>query len=503
MFKWAVLKAASAIASSTSSLFYVLLYREIYRQTYDLTQDSAETVKETFALGFKGAGESAERQRFVFRLFPDKPEKIVEYMPLLYQLVFGIPMDDYTQQWDRSDAQRPILRYKLKSNPLTWELGKDPALDNLPWANFWDGTKGYASIMAGMLTVLASYVLKIKGSDKAILVTEEQELLRGDPYFELTCQIIFSNELPLNFNESIAIVGTEIGSQQEATSEQKSSDETDKTTESSSSSPNENSQDQKLNNFFDQLSKVITIDKLEDVFGKPTGLMEVLFKSLIQNVIHMEPQEFLDHFTNYEKDFVRIFGFLSIHLLNELGQLPQQLFKNDQLMRVYGHIFLLVRKNANRFIPIQIVEDLRKMFETVLESLAPASFLENFKSISSEDLLNLYFEGSQKALHDLGITFESLKTDLYEEFKSVPSAEAIEQGKDQGILDKQEHDKQLFEVGQEAFMIAVAILSFPAQFTALLLMNTTEGFSEILSSLFNMINESGQKIGNLLQKSQN
>ena len=39
MFKWAVMKAASAIASNTSSLFYVLLYREIFRQLNDLTQD--------------------------------------------------------------------------------------------------------------------------------------------------------------------------------------------------------------------------------------------------------------------------------------------------------------------------------------------------------------------------------------------------------------------------------------------------------------------------------
>ena len=189
-----------------------MLYREIFRQLNDLTQDGEQATKEAFLLGYKGAGESAERQRFVFRLFPERPEKIVEYMPLLYQLIFGMPMEEYTQEWNRSDPQRPILRYLLKSNPLIWDIGKDPTNDNLPFPDFWDGKTGYAAIIAGMLTVLSSYVLKIKGSDKAIWVTEANELLRGDPYFELTCQIIPAEELPYSFEEATREEGTESNS---------------------------------------------------------------------------------------------------------------------------------------------------------------------------------------------------------------------------------------------------------------------------------------------------
>ena len=48
---------------------------------------------------------------------------------------------------------------------------------------------------------------------------------------------------------------------------------------------------------------------MEEIFGKPTGLMEVILRTVIQNGIHMDPVEFLDHFTNFERDFVRIFRF--------------------------------------------------------------------------------------------------------------------------------------------------------------------------------------------------
>ncbi len=210
----------------------------------------------------------------------------------------------------------------------------------------------------------------------------------------------------------------------------------------------------------------------------------------------MDPVEFLDHFTNFERDFVRIFGFLTIHIFNEVGQLPEQIFKNDQIARVYGQIFLLVQKNSKRFIPVQIIDDGRKLFEEVLESMAPPEFIQNFRAIPSNEIIDLYFEGSQKALHDLGIKFETLKSDLYEELNSSSSTD-INEEIDQT---KEDQNRKNFEIAQEAFIMAVSLLSLPTQLITLLMVNNLTGISEILSSVFNVVNEGSQKLGDLLGK---
>ena len=151
-FKWLALKAGTTLGRSVSSLFYQLIYREIYREINRLTLDATKTVSDAYKLGYLAAEESAERQKAVFRFFPSNPEKVLEFVPLLWNIYFGQPMQEYTTEWDRSDPTRPILRYKILLDPMTFDMGKDVMRDNLPWVKLWNGENAYGSMMAGLLT---------------------------------------------------------------------------------------------------------------------------------------------------------------------------------------------------------------------------------------------------------------------------------------------------------------------------------------------------------------
>lgn len=511
MFKKIVLSAASAVATSTSSLFFTLLYREMFREVYEATEDPVITVKEMFHLGYLGAEESAERQKVVFRLFPEKPEKILEYMPLLWQLVLGLPMEDYNEEWDRSDAERPILSFRSKTCPLEYELGKDKKLDNLPWKKLWDGQNGYGygAIITGMLTQAASFILKIKNVNKAILVTQSQEPLRNDPFFTLKCQIIPVKELPkftpfgMELKNEITLdkgKSKDIPTNHEIPKESSDNSTTSKKT-IPSSEPEPPEDELHEQSFMDRITNKFTIDKLEDLFGRPTGAIEVTIKSFIEKSLHMNATEAIDHFTNFEPDLIRVFGFLSVHLLNELGRIPAKIFENVQLAKIYGHIFILVKKNVHSYIPQNVVETLKKFFIEIFESMAPPQFITNFKKINDQSILDFYMEGSQKAIQDLGVPFKDLKASLYDELQkpndsnlnNIPSID----------IPQSDRNKVIYDIVQESFLVMVALLSIPGQLALSLGVSTASATSEIFSTIFKTINERSKNIIDLMEKIKN
>jgi len=507
VFRWAVLKAATVIATHTSGLFYQLYYREIFRQLYDLTKDPKQTVTEAARLGWLAAEESAERQKAIFKLFPEDPKKVVEYLPLLWQVTFGMPMENYTQEWDLKDPAHPILRFKCPANPLLYELGKDKAMDNLPFKNFTDEHHGYSAIICGMMSEASTFILETKNVKKAILITEGQNLIKGDKFFELTCHIINIDELPA-YTKNLPLYNKINDPDQSPPV--KTAPNTNTATSSTNSTPTKEtathdvSEEPTKVSFIDKLTKNFTIDRMEEYLSKPTGLLEVTIKNVMKEKLHMESQEFIDHFTNFEQDFVRIIGLLSVHVLNEMGQIPQKMFENEQIAKVVGHSFLLAQKNAPKFIPEQVLDDLRKLFESIMESIAPPEFVSNFRAIPSAQLMTLYFEGIQKGLKDLKIPFATLKTNLYEEFKKVSDSnqkQTSEAGSD--TEQKAMRDQIIFEIGQEAVIMAFGIMSIPAQLGVLLLVNTGTGIAEITSSIFKILNEGSQRITALLEKMNN
>jgi hypothetical protein len=489
-FKWMILKAGTVVARNVSSLFYQLLHREFYREIHNITKDGEKTTAIAAQLGYLAAKESAERQIAIFRLFPQSPEKILEYVPLLWELYNGVPMENYTAEWDRSDPVRPILNYIMNEDPLSFGIGTDPERDNLPWNHFWHNNSGYGSFISGLLTQVATFILKVKGANLGIIITNSENLLQGGKKMILKCQIVPLEEAPHYSSFAFAQgVGEET-----SYSKVPEGDEEEPELEIPNS-----------DGVWAKITDKITIDQLEELFGTPTGYLKVTVRKLVEKYLHMTPYEAFDHFSNYEGHLFKIFGFLSVHVFNELGQIPQKLFGNEQFARVYGHLFLFLRQNANKFVSSMILGELRNYFAQIMEGIAPEHFVAAFRAIPDSQIMVLFFEGAQKALKDLGIPFTTLKSTLYEEFKAMqksapPESAQILEGPTY-TQDRQDQKNLLIgQLMEEFLIISTAIISMPAQLLVILLYNAFSGINDIGSNVFNTIRDSSQKIMDAIEK---
>jgi hypothetical protein len=478
--KWAVMKIGQAVARNVSSLYYQLVYREMFREINSLTKSEDDAVESAYNLGYFAALESAERQKPVFRLFPSQPEKILGYMPLIWQINFGMPMGEYKVEWDRSDPERPICKYRISNFPLMFDYGKDPERDNLPLDKFNFNNNGYGAIMTGMLTTAVSFILKIKGSNKCIIVKNSEDISRGDPYFTLHCQILPVEEMP-SFNlEGI---------------------KTEEAGLDSGENPEDVDGEQELSrsdNIWAKITEKISIDQVDEILSTPTGYIQVILKKLIEDALHMKPDDAFDHFTNYEREFIKILGFLSVHLFNELGQLPQKIFETEKIAKVYGHLFNSVRNNAQKILPISIIGDLKSFMIEVITGVAPEEFIQSFSEILDVEMLNLFFDGAQKALQDLGINFIGLKKSLMMEFQSEKSPEPIAENQEK---ENKINRTMLFEKLFNEFVVSSsALLSIPGQLGLILVFNAFSGSNEIFSSVFTTVRDSSQQIIEIVEK---
>ncbi|MHA1887463.1 MAG: hypothetical protein ACTSX0_05520 [Promethearchaeota archaeon] len=475
-FKWIALKAGTALGRHVPSLFYQLYYREIYRQLFEITNDPKMAVDLSYKLGYTAADESAQRQTAVFRMFPSDPVKVLEYIPLMWQIYFGTPMQKYTTEWDRSDPERPILKYKIEIDPMTFDIGKDKLRDNLPFDQFWYNQNCYGALMAGLLTQCSSFVLKLKGKDQRIILHNTKNALHGDPYFEFHCQIIPQEEFP-SFE---LIEGFDKEHYYQQFLGERSAFES------------------QADNIWKKITNQIDIDQLDEMMEDSAGLMRVPLRKLIKKTAKMSPFELFDHFTNDEDKFFQVLGFLSVHIFNEKGQLLEKLFSNDEIRRVYGHIFLFMKNNAAKLTPLSVIHDLKDYFLQVLSGIAPEVFIQNIDKLSAEEILQNYYQGSQKALTDLGIPFSELKSNLYQEIAQYgrnSDQQTTSNFTEQQLIKRE----QLYgELSQQMMIISGAIISVPMQFSLMLFYKTLAGSTELLTGLFKTLRESGQKIVDIL-----
>jgi len=483
-FKWLVFKAASAVARNTSSLFYQLIYREIYREILLLTDDYRKTMELAYFIGYKAAKESALRQIPVFRLFPSNAVKLLDYFPLIWQINFGVSLTEYTREWDYSDPNKPVHYYIIKDNPLIYEMGpespRDPDRDNLNWSELTDGTNNYGAIMVGLLTSVMSFILQTKDSDKRILMTNPESIIQGGKSYTLKFEIIPKEEFPFPEEEDQTSdglfdnidLGIEMG-------------EKDKKTD-----------------FWKKITDYITIEQLDDIFSSDTGLLRTIISKGIEKATHMPALDFMDHFTNDEEKVIQIIGFIGVHFANEYGQFLDKLMEKENTSKVIGHLFLFIKENIDKFVPVTTIGEIKNYFAEVFEEMAPVVFVDNLRSIPSEDVVYLILQGMQKALIDIGVDFSSLKESMVEEFKKT------EEEKNGQELDElkpkkernEEKDKLMEQLLMEFMIVSGSLITFPSQIAIVVLYNTISGSSEIISNLFNNLKESIQKIVDLVEE---
>jgi hypothetical protein len=86
--------------------------------------------------------------------------------------------------------------------------------------------------------------------------------------------------------------------------------------------------------------------------------------------------------------------------------------------------------------------------------------VENVRQYSGRDDINFVFEGAQIALEDLGINFEELEDNVWEELKRQREDELVPA--EQSLIDKtQERFPKIIKILQEMVMLLNEILTLP------------------------------------------
>ena len=440
-FQWLMKKITKTLGRSTNGLFYTLLYREILKEINEVSNNEEESLLILREIGKNAAYESCKRHSNIFKFMPGNPKKILDYFEILWVVVFGMELDDYSYEEIHKDgAKYNDYILQIKKCPICAGYGQDIE-DTFDFKKIKDiDSEGMACGLAGMLESVANSILKVKRNNYRIQIIEQKCITKGDDHLQFMCKIHDYKEW----------------------SELKVSKVKDKISSGiylEDSIEEEIVQETKLD-IMDKLQDVISIDKLEEYLDEPLEGIKERVSEIIKDKLNMEPKNFFDYFRNYEDDMIRIIGYLGTHLLNEYGGLLEKSLKNEWFAKILGYIFKQMKEMTLLFIPLDVIRDYNKLLVTFLEGLAPIEMVENIKLFTSRDTINYLFEGAQMALENLGIEFSELKENVWDELKEeredglIPSETST-------INKTREKLPQIINILQQVLMIINDILTLP------------------------------------------
>jgi len=435
-------KITKVFGRSTNALFYTLLYREILKEVNEITNNEEESLIILREIGKRAAFESCERHSSIFKFMPGNPKKILDYFEILWVVVFGTELDEYTyEEIPKEDSKYNDYVLKITKCPICAGYGHNIE-DTFKFDKLKDKeTEGLACGLCGMLESVANYILKIKRNDYRIQIIEQSCITKGGDCLQFICKIHDYKEWKEILDSNIeqekiirtyfkeAIEGAEI------------------------------LQETKLD-IIDKLQDVISIDKLEEYLDEPLESIKERVSNIIKEKLNMEPEHFFDYFRNYEDDMIRIIGYLGTHLMNEYGGLLEKFLKNEWLAKVFGYIFKQLKEMTLLFIPLDVIRDYNALLVSFLEGLAPVEMVDNVKQFTGKDTITYIFEGAQMALQNLGIDFSELKENVWEELKSERENGLI--SSDASTIDRtREKVPQIINIIQQFLMIINDILTLP------------------------------------------
>jgi len=440
-FQWLMKKVTKVFGHSTNALFYTLLNREILKEINEITKKEEDSIVILNEIGKRAGYESCERHSSIFKFMPGSPKKILEYFEILWVVVFGKELDDYSYEEISKEGSK-YNDYMLTINqcPICAGYGQDveDTFDFSKTKN--EKTEGLACGLSGMLESVANYILKVKRNDYRIQIIEQTCMAKGGDSLQFICKIYDYKqwkELMDSKDQEKATINAYFGGHLEE----------------------EIIQETKLD-IFDKFQDVISIDKLEEYLDEPLETIKQRVSDIIRDKLNMEPDQFFDYFRNYEEDMVRIIGYLGIHLLNEYGGILEKTLKNEWFSKVFGYIFKQIREMILLFIPLDVIRDYNELLVNFLEGIAPIEMVDNIKQFTGKDTINLLFEGAQMALENLGIVFTELKENVWEELKKEREDGLI--SSESSAVDKtRERVPQIIHIIQELLMIITDVLTLP------------------------------------------
>ena len=440
-FQWLMKKITKVFGHSTNALFYTLLYREILKEINEITKKEEDSIAILKEIGKRSGYESCERHSSIFKFMPGSPKKILEYFEILWVVVFGTELDDYSyEEISKEDSKYNDYVMKISHCPICAGYGQDleDTFDFSKIEN--ENTNGLACGLCGMLESVANFILKVKRNDYRIQITEQNCMARGGDSLQFICKIYDYKEwkeLMESKDQEKETINAYFGERLEE----------------------EIVQETKLD-IIDKLQDVISIDKLEEYLDEPLETIKGRVSDIIRDKLNMEPDHFFDYFRNYEDDMIRIIGYLGVHLLNEYGGILERSLKNEWFAKVFGYMFKQVKEMVLLFIPLDVIRDYNELLVNFLEGLAPEEMVDNIKKFTGRDTINLLFEGAQMALEHLGIAFTELKENVWEELNKEREDGLV--SSDSTTADKtRQRVPHIINILQEMLMIITDILTLP------------------------------------------
>jgi len=435
-------KITKVFGRSTNALFYTLLYREILKEVNEITNNEEESLIILREIGKRSAYESCERHSSIFKFMPGNPKKVLDYFEILWVVVFGRELEDYTyEEIPKEESKYNDYILKIKNCPICAGYGQDKE-DSFDFNKVKDDkSEGLACGLCGMLESVANFILKTKRNDYRIQIVEQKCIARGGECLQFICKIHDYKEWKeLISSRTEERISTGIYFEESLEEE-------------------EIVQETKLD-IIDKLQDVISIDKLEEYLDEPLESIKERVSDIIRDKLNMEPEHFFDYFRNYEDDMIRIIGYLGTHILNEYGGFLEKLLKNEWFAKVFGYLFKQLKEMTLLFIPLDVIRDYNNLLVSFLDNLAPPEMVENVKLFTGKDTVNFLFEGAQIALENFGIDFSELKENVWEELKVERENGLI--SSDISTIDKtREKVPQIISIIQEFLMIINDILTLP------------------------------------------
>ena len=441
-FQWLMKKITKVFGRSTSALYYTLLYREVLKEINEITKSEEESLIILREIGKRAAYESCERHSSIFKFMPGSPKKVLEYFEILWVVVFGRELEDYSyEEIPKEGSKYNDYVLKIKKCPICADYGQDNE-DIFVFEKLKDkNTEGLACGLCGMLETVANFILKIKRNDYRIQIVEQACIAKGGDSLQFICKIHDLKE----WND---LMDSKI---QEKNILRKYFGETIE--------EEEIVQETKLD-IIDKLQDIISIDKLEEYLDEPLEGIKERLSDIIRDKLNMEPEHFFDYFRNYEDDMIRIIGYLGTHILNEYGGLLEKSLQNEWFAKILGYVFKQLKEMTLLFIPLDVIRDYNSLLVSFLEGLAPQEMVDNVKLFTAKDTINYLFDGAQMALENLGINFSELKENVWEELKEERENGLI--SSETSTIDRsREKVPQIINIIQEFLMVLNDILTLP------------------------------------------
>jgi len=458
VIRFLVGRTAKFFGRNVNLLFFTTLYREMYKELVDITNNETKASRILKLIGINGTFESARRQITVLRMFPNDPVKVMEYLDVIWYVIFGTIIEKYELEKISNQGKKyPDLVFRISKCPICGGYGTSD-LDSIRCTNIQSGESYYAAGLVGMLEETANFILELKKNDYRIHMQETQCFCKGDSALELQCRIVEKTqffEYTQTIDESLEIPFL---------------------VESDLNEPN-------------------------DFLLKPFDAIKDQILSLVQEKMHMTTFEFMEYFRNYEEDVIRIVGFLMIHLINENGRIIEKLCENESVAKLIGHQYNNSLEMVKLSLPYEVLNDYKNFIIQFLTDIAPSDMIERFSAIEPSDLINLFYEGVKKALMDLGVDFQSLKANIWEELEIHKIFEqSSNSSRNQPLTEVQKHEQidLKMQLIQEIFVFMMAVSSLPSRIILSSIHGTIKSMSTSGADSFSIIREQAEKVRELI-----